>query len=80
MREEWLKIDLPERLTDHPSDLLDNIRKLTNNILCKYMLVKDYSTALTLAKEYHSNCITADQEIVYADAYLCRVGREEHTS
>jgi septum formation topological specificity factor MinE len=80
--EDWLKIELPEshRGSEYPSDLLDNIRKLVNNILCKYMLVKDYSVALTYAKEYHINCITAEQEIVYADAFLCRVGREEHTA
>lgn len=75
-KEEWLKFEVPEHSTGHPSDLLDNIRKLANNILCKYMLVRDYTVALALAKEYHVNCITAEQEIVYADAYLCRVGRE----
>lgn len=40
--------------------------------------MKDYTTALDFAKQYHLNCITTDQEIVYADAYLCRVGKEEH--
>lgn len=41
------------------------------------MLVEDYQTGLKISKEYHLNCITADSEIIYADAFLCKVGREE---
>jgi len=40
-------------------------------------LVEDYTTALKVSKEYNLNCITAEKEVVYADAYMCKVGREE---
>jgi hypothetical protein len=51
------------------------IQKILNNTFAKYMLVEDYATALKVSKEYNLNCITADREIVYADAYMCKVGR-----
>ena len=50
---------------------------MVNNTFAKYALVEDYSTALKVSKEYNLNCITGDREIVYADAYMCKVGREE---
>jgi hypothetical protein len=42
------------------------IRKIIMNSFHKHVLVKDYDLGLTVSKQYHLNCITADREIVYS--------------
>lgn len=46
------------------------------NTFHKHVLVKDYDIGLTVSKEYHLNCITAEREIVYSEGYLCKVGKD----
>jgi hypothetical protein len=46
------------------------------NTFHKHVLVKDYDLGLTVSKEFHLNCITADREIVYSEGYLCKVGKD----
>ena len=41
-----------------------------------YVLVKDYDAGLKISKQYHVNCITAEKEVIYAQSYLCKVGKD----
>lgn len=56
--------------------LQGKIQKLLTHLLSKYILVKDYSLALHYAKENNLNCITAQQEMVYAGGFLTKVGSQ----
>lgn len=40
-------------------------------------MVPDYETALGTSKSHGVNCITPEKQIVYAQAIVCRLGKEE---
>jgi chromosome segregation ATPase len=50
------------------------IEGLVQNIFSKVVLVKSYDDGMRVAKDHNLTCITADLEIVYAGAFLTRVG------
>lgn len=58
-----LKVDADNRLA-----------KLAHNLFSKVLLVKDYSVAMSVAKEWNLTCITADLQIVHAGAFITQVG------
>jgi structural maintenance of chromosome 3 (chondroitin sulfate proteoglycan 6) len=47
-------------------------------VLIKYfgknLLVKNYEIGMRYAKQFHMNCITPENEIIYADAFVTKVG------
>jgi len=47
---------------------------LVHNIFAKVIMVKEYSRALQLAKEFRLTCVTPDLQVVYAGAFVTRVG------
>lgn len=57
-------------------DLYKNdLENLIHKTFGKTLLVKNYETGLNLAKQVNMNCITRDNEIIYAGAILTKIGR-----
>lgn len=50
------------------------LQKLVHNAFSKIMLVKDYKTAMEIARNHNLTCITTDLQIVYAGAFITKVG------
>lgn len=48
--------------------------KLIHNIFAKVVLVKNYPLAMEIARDYNLTCVTPDLQIVYAGAFITRVG------
>jgi chromosome segregation ATPase len=48
--------------------------KLIDSFFSKVVLVKDYATAMNVAKDYNLTCITRDLQVVYAGAFITKVG------
>lgn len=51
------------------------ISKLVSNIFSKVVLVRNYQLAMEVAREFSLTCITPDLQIVYAGAFITRVGQ-----
>ena len=49
--------------------------KLIHNIFAKVVLVKNYPLAMEIARDYNLTCVTPDLQIVYAGAFITRVGQ-----
>lgn len=47
---------------------------LRSSIFAKVVLVKSYDEGMQVAKEHSLTCITADLEVVYAGAFISKVG------
>ena len=47
---------------------------LVQNIFSKVVLVRNYDEGMQVAKDHNLTCITGELEIVYAGAFLTRVG------
>lgn len=71
LNEDWIKI----KPHSHGDDFQASLVRLIANTFNRHMLVKDYELGLSVSKEYHLNCITADKEIIYSDGYLCKLGK-----
>jgi len=50
------------------------LQDLLENIFSKVVLVRSYDEGMQVAKEHNLTCITADLEVVYAGAFITRVG------
>jgi len=49
--------------------------RLVENLFNKIVMVQDYKTAMSVAKEHHFTCITLDCEMVHAGAFVTKVGK-----
>ena len=56
------------------------VMKLVKNIFCKVVMVKEYATALEIAKSNDLTCVTPQLQIVYAGAFITRVGSQHGAS
>jgi structural maintenance of chromosome 3 (chondroitin sulfate proteoglycan 6) len=52
----------------------DELRPILQKFFGKCLLVKNYEIGTRYAKQYHMNCITPENEIIYADAFMTKVG------
>jgi structural maintenance of chromosome 3 (chondroitin sulfate proteoglycan 6) len=64
-------------------DLVDHSNKNTlypiiEKIFGKCLLVKNYEVAMNLAKNYKLTCVTPENEIVFAGAYITKVGHYDY--
>jgi chromosome segregation ATPase len=50
------------------------LQHLLSSIFAKVVLVKSYDEGMQVAKEHNFTCITADLEVVYAGAFISKVG------
>lgn len=50
------------------------IAKLIHNMFSKVVLVSSYSLAMEVARDFGLTCLTPDLQIVYAGAFLTKVG------
>jgi chromosome segregation ATPase len=50
------------------------LQTLIHNIFSKVVMVKEYARALQIAKEYSLTCVTPDLQVVYAGAFITKVG------
>lgn len=50
------------------------LQDLLENIFSKVVLVRTYDEGMQVAKEHNLTCITADLEVVYAGAFITKVG------
>lgn len=50
------------------------LQHLLENIFGKVVLVRGYDEAMQVAKQHNFTCITADFEVVYAGAFISKVG------
>ena len=50
------------------------LQKLIINTFCKVVMVKDYASALRIAKESGLTCITPELQVVYSGAFITKVG------
>ena len=50
------------------------LQKLVENTFSKVVLVKDYQTALRVAKDNNLTCVTPDLQVVYKGAFITKVG------
>ena len=50
------------------------LQPLLESIFAKVVLVKSYDEGMQVAKEHNLTCITADLEVVYAGAFISKVG------
>ena len=50
------------------------LAKLIYNLFSKVVLVKNYPLAMDIAKDYELTCVTPDLQIVYAGAFITKVG------
>jgi len=55
-----------------------DLQNLINKIFGKTLLVKNYEVGLNLAKQANMNCITRENEIIYAGAILTKIGRYDN--
>ena len=51
------------------------LTKLLLNILCNVVMVKDYTIALSIAKQHGLTCVTPNLQAVYAGAFITKVGQ-----
>ncbi|CAD8085040.1 unnamed protein product [Paramecium primaurelia] len=65
-------INLQEQVTLNGD--FDKKKSLIAKVIGKWIAVKDYQTALDISSKYEINCITQDNEVVYADSFLTKVG------
>ena len=49
---------------------------LVESIFSKVVMVKDYSVAQNVAKEHNLTAVTPDLQVVYAGAFITRVGKD----
>ena len=56
---------------------MSDVNKILSNTFNNYALVKTYDSALEISKKYSLNCITSEKEIIYAEGYLCKLGKED---
>ena len=54
--------------------------KLVNNTFCKVVMVKDYESALRIAKDSGLTCVTPELQVVYAGAFITKVGSQGRTA
>jgi chromosome segregation ATPase len=47
---------------------------LVHNMLHKVFMVKDYQLAMEIAKDFNLTCVTPDLQVVYAGAFITKVG------
>lgn len=52
----------------------NEIQIFVKHLVSRYIVVKDFDIALKYAKEFKLNCITADKDIVFSEAFLTKVG------
>ena len=52
------------------------LQKLISNTFGKVVMVKDYETALRIAKDSGLTCVTPELQVVYAGAFITKVGSE----
>lgn len=50
------------------------ISSLIDKIFSKIVLVKTYDEGMTVAKDHNLTCITADLQVIYAGAFITKVG------
>lgn len=50
------------------------LQPLLESIFAKVVLVKSYDEGMQVAKDHNLTCITADLEVVYAGAFISKVG------
>jgi chromosome segregation ATPase len=50
------------------------LQLLLSSIFAKVVLVKSYEEGMQVAKEHNLTCITADLQVVYAGAFISKVG------
>lgn len=50
------------------------LQLLLSSIFAKVVLVKSYDEGMQVAKEHNLTCITTDLEVVYAGAFISKVG------
>ena len=50
------------------------LQHLLQSIFGKIVLGKSYDEAMVVAKEHNLTCITGDLEVVYAGAFISKVG------
>lgn len=43
-------------------------------------MVKDYQSALSIAKEFNVTCVTPDLQVVYGGAYITKVGSSRNSN
>mmetsp|Transcript_11976 Transcript_11976/g.11853 ORF Transcript_11976/g.11853 Transcript_11976/m.11853 type:complete len:151 (-) Transcript_11976:1635-2087(-) len=52
----------------------ERIKVLVRNFFRKFLLVKSYPLAMQYAKDFNLTCITTDLQVVYAGAFISKVG------
>lgn len=52
------------------------LQGLVHNMLYKVYMVRDYNTAMQIAKDYNLTCVTPDLQVVYAGAFITKVGAQ----
>ena len=62
------------------SEKKSEILALIDHVFSKGLFVKNYDTALKMAKEFNLNSVTAKGEVVYAEGYLTRLGFTSESS
>ena len=75
---------VPQSFPDEAKPLLQMVKlkagadkrltKLLLNMLSNVVMVKDYNTALTIAKQHGLTCVTPNLQVVYAGAFITKVG------
>lgn len=50
------------------------LQVLLNNVFSKVVLTKSYDEAMQVAQQHNLNCITTDFQVVYAGAFITKVG------
>ena len=53
---------------------------LVENIFSKIVMVKDYSIASMVAKDHNLTAVTPDLQVVYAGAFITKVGKDQSSS
>lgn len=74
LKEEFLK----EYSQSNPSQSVNNLKTqltpIIQKLFGKCLLVKNYEVGMKFAKQYDMTCITAENEVVYAGAFVTKVG------
>ena len=60
----------------HGDEFTAAVKKMVRNYFHKFVMVKDYPSALRISKKYGLTCITPDGEVAEAGGYVCRVGKK----
>ena len=50
------------------------LQHLVSKIFAKVVLVRSYDEGMQIAKEHNLTCITTDLEVIYAGAFITKVG------